>query len=64
MNFNGQGVPTDYVQALKWFNLAAIQGHKKAKKNRYIAANNMTSADISKAQKLARQWWAKHPKTK
>ena len=25
----GNGVPQDYVQAHKWFNLAAIQGHKK-----------------------------------
>ncbi len=61
---NGQGVPQNYVQAHKWFNLAATQGDKDAVKNRDIVAKKMTPADISKAQKLARQWWAKHGKGK
>jgi TPR repeat protein len=55
----GEGVPQDFVQAHKWWNLAATSGHKKAIKNRDIIAKLMTPADISKAQKLAREWFAK-----
>ena len=58
----GQGVPRDYVQAHKWFNLAATKGDKDAAKYRDIVAKKMTPADVSKAQKLARQWWVKHGK--
>ena len=58
----GQGVRQDYVQAHMWFNLAATRGHKMALKNRDIIAKRMTPADISKAQRLAREWWAKHGK--
>ena len=64
MYARGNGVPQDYVQARKWFNLAAIQGHKKAQKNRDIAAKNMTPADVSKAQKLAHEWWVAFKKRK
>ena len=56
---NGRGVLRDYVQAHMWFNLAATQGNKTALKNRDIVAKDMTPADISKAQRLAREWWAK-----
>lgn len=55
----GQGVPQDYVQAHKWSNLAAATGDKNAIKNRDIVAKKMTPADISKAQKLAREWFAR-----
>jgi|TARA_R110000822_G_scaffold165712_3_gene306223 uncharacterized protein len=50
----GQRVPQDYVQAHMWLNLAAAQGDADAVKNRDIAASKMTSADISKAQRMAR----------
>ncbi len=60
----GHGVPQDYVQAHKWFNLAATQGDKEAEKYRDFVAKKMTPADISKAQKLARQWWAAFKKRK
>ncbi len=58
----GRGVPQDYVQAHMWLNLGATQGNKLALKNRVIIAKKMTPADISKAQQLAREWWAKHGK--
>jgi hypothetical protein len=58
---NGRGVPQDFVEAHKWFNLAATQGDADATKNRDVAASKMTPADISKAQKLAREWLAAHP---
>jgi len=60
----GRGVPQDYVQAHKWFNLAATKGDKNAAKNRDIVAKKMTPTDVSKAQRLARQWWAAFKKRK
>ena len=56
-----EGVLQDYVQAHMWFNLAAALGSKKAIKNRDIAAERMTPADISKAQRMAREWLEAHP---
>ncbi len=57
----GQGVPQDYVQAHLWYNLAASRsppGKDRyiAVKNRDIVAEKMTPAQISEAQKLAREW--------
>jgi len=54
----GLGVPQDYAEAHKWYNLAASLGHKDAAANRDAVAKEMTPADISRAQKLAREWWA------
>ena len=58
------GVPKDYVRAHMWWSLSAAQGHKKASKNLGIVAKRMTPAQLAKAQKLAREWRAKHPKKK
>ena len=55
----GWGVPKDDVQAHTWSNLAALTGKEPgAVKLRDILAENMTSTDISEAQRLAREWWA------
>ena len=52
----GTGVIQDNVYAHMWFNIAASSGDSKnASKNRDIIAERMTSADISAAQKLARE---------
>ena len=56
MYANGEGVPQDYVQAHMWFNLAASKGNENGRKNRDIIAKKMTPADVSKAQRLAREW--------
>jgi len=61
MYYDGLGVPQDYVQAHMWFNLAASrhppgERRDKAVKNRDIVAEMMTPAQISEAQKLAREW--------
>ena len=56
----GNGVPQDIIQAYMWFNLAAVQGDKAGRAWRDYAAKGMTSADISKAQALAREWMEKH----
>ncbi len=58
---NGDGVPQDYAKAHMWFNLAASRfprgyARDKAVKKRDIVAKRMTPAQISEAQKLAREW--------
>ncbi len=62
MYANGQGVPQDNVYAHMWFNLAAASGNERASKNRDIVAKRMTTADISKAQSLARECLKKNYK--
>ena len=56
MYYNGQGVPQDYVQAHMWYNLVASQDGNAAAKLRDMVAERMTPAQISEAQKLAREW--------
>jgi uncharacterized protein len=51
----GRAVPQDIIRAHMWWNIAASSGNKNAVKNRDIAAENMPPADLSTAQKLARE---------
>jgi TPR repeat protein len=64
MYANGEGVPQDDLQAHMWVNLAAStsQGetNERYAKPRKMIAENMTSAQIAEAQRLAREW---KPKT-
>ena len=58
---NGEGVPQNYAQAHMWHNLAASrfppgEDRDKVVKNRDHVAKKMTPAQISEAQKLAREW--------
>lgn len=58
---DGQGVPQDYVEAHKWYNLSAAhepiaQLREMTVKSRDLLAAKMTSAQIAKAQQLAREW--------
>jgi hypothetical protein len=53
---HGHGVPKDYVQAHMWYNLAAAQGDKNAAKWRDKVAESMTSAQVTRAQRLARSY--------
>ena len=62
MYYHGLGVPHDSVQAHMWFNLAAAQGNEDALENRDNLAGEMTPADVTKAQQMAREWLAKHGK--
>jgi hypothetical protein len=62
MYANGQGVPQDNVYAHMWLNLAAADGKENASKARDIVAKAMTTADISKAQSLARECLKKNYK--
>lgn len=63
MYHDGQGVPQDYVHAHMWFSLAAAQfpaseteNRDEAVKARDFVASKMTPAEITEAQKLAREW--------
>jgi len=60
----GEGVPQDYVAAHKWLHLAASKGDKVASRKRDRVAKQMTPAQIAKAQKMARNWWAAFKKRK
>ena len=57
----GQGLPQDYVRAHMWFNIAAVHGYMYANKGRDRVAKLMAAGDISKAERMAREWLAAHP---
>ena len=56
----GKGVEADLVSAHKWFNLAALKGNREALEYRAELAREMSSDDISEAQKQAREWLRSH----
>ena len=62
MNYSsGVGVAVDLVQAHKWFNIAAMRGHKDAGQLRREIAEQMSDAAIGCAQRSARDWLKAHP---
>ncbi|MEO1608101.1 MAG: hypothetical protein AAFR90_01925 [Pseudomonadota bacterium] len=54
----GRDVEVNLIEAHKWFNLAALRGNDIARQYRMEVARDMSKSDISKAQRLARQWLA------
>jgi formylglycine-generating enzyme required for sulfatase activity len=52
----GLGVPEDYVLGHVYFNLAASQGHSKAREAKKTIAKKMTPAELADARGLARRW--------
>ncbi len=52
----GYGVAKDFVLAHMWYNLAAAQGNFGSGWERGVVAMKMSPAQISEAQKLAREW--------
>jgi hypothetical protein len=52
----GRCVPTDFVTAHKWFNLAAMRGNQDASRLRREIADQMSDAEIAQAQRAARAW--------
>ncbi len=56
MYSTGRDVELDLIEAHKWFNLAAIQGNRKARAYREEIAEEMTQAELRLAQKQAREW--------
>ena len=59
---NGEGVPKDDTLAYMWWNLAAAQGDNGAKRYKALISERMTKEQITEAQKLSREWLAKHAK--
>jgi len=60
MYANDRGVPQDDAAAYMWFTLADEQGFGEAQKSREIVAKRMTPDQIAEAQRMAREWMAKH----
>ncbi len=56
----GRGVPQDYVSGHMWSNLAAAQDYEGARKSLDMVARDMTPDQITEAQRMAREWMAKH----
>ena len=56
MYAEGQGVLQDSVQAHMWYSLAAAHGEQRAAEARDALAKQMTPAQITEAQKRAREW--------
>ena len=56
MYSTGAEVPTDYVSAHKWFNLAAMRGNADASRLRREIAAQMSDTEIAAAQRAARDW--------
>ena len=52
----GLGVLQDYVEAHKWFNLAASRGEATAAQERNALAEKMTPQQVATAQKRASEW--------
>ena len=52
----GQGGTVDYVEAHKWFNLAALMGSEPAKYYRRELSDEMAAPEIAAAQRAAREW--------
>lgn len=50
-----EGVLQDNIMAHMWYNIASANGHEEAGEWRDQRAGLMTSADISKAQAMARE---------
>jgi len=58
----GQGTLQDYTRTHMWWNIAASRGDGDARKNRDLVEKMMSSTQIETAQKLAKEWMAKHQK--
>jgi len=54
----GDGVDVDFVEAHKWFNLAAVSGNIHAQQCRAEIAEEMSAREIAEAQRQARAWLA------
>ncbi|MDD7910726.1 MULTISPECIES: hypothetical protein [Pseudovibrio] len=55
---SGSGGAMDLVAAHKWFNIAALKGCREATHHRREISDLMSAAEISEAQRQARQWLA------
>ena len=61
MYSTGAGVAVDMVAAHRWFNIAAMRGHKDGARLRREVAEQMSDSEIGHAQRAARDWLKSHP---
>lgn len=52
------GAECDLIEAHKWFNLAAVNGHGEAAMCRADISEEMSAREIAEAQRRAREWIA------
>jgi TPR repeat protein len=62
MYAKGQGVLQDYVHAHKWLNLSLANGFEPGPQFLDLFAGQITPAQLTEAQRLAREWMEKHGK--
>jgi uncharacterized protein len=60
MHCAGRDGALDLVNAHKWFNLAAMRGNDAAKQYRMEISREMSRTEVAEAQRLAREWLARH----
>jgi uncharacterized protein len=58
------GVDVDFIEAHKWFNLAALNGSSAAQECRADIAEDMSAREIAEAQRQARAWLQDLPGTR
>ena len=56
----GVDVEANMITAHKWFNLACMAGNDRANDYRSEISQELSSAEILEAQKLAREWISLH----
>jgi TPR repeat protein len=56
----GSSAAIDLVSAHKWFNVAAMLGNQEAIRMRREIAAEMSKAEITTAQRAARDWITRH----
>src|ERR1044072_3567071 len=57
----GRDGAADLVAAHKWFNIAAMKGHREPAGMRGEIAAEMSDAEIGQAQRAARDWLKSQP---
>lgn len=58
---DGQGVPQDYVEAVKWYWLAADRGHETADQDAVVLTFMISPSELETAQRLYQEFKSQHP---
>jgi TPR repeat protein len=58
----GLGVDVDYVEAYKWYYIVAKKGYGGGYKYMKMIRREINSDQVSKAEKMAREWMKEHEK--
>ena len=56
----GWAAPADLIQSLMWYIIASANGHEAARKARKRVEAELDDDEMSKAQKMARDWAQAH----